>query len=480
MTAGTLLGSIAVMAEVALQILFAGLVLLRPRIRQSSSMAWILIIIAMPVLGMLLYLVIGNVRPGKERIRRYGHIVRRIHESVAEEWARHRPVELAGPYKTISLLAEVVGETQPRRGNRLSLVARTDELIASLVRDIDAARDHCHLLFYIYLSDGSGRQVAEALLSARARGVDCRLLVDAVGSAKFLDSELCRKLKAGGVRVLPALHTRYVAITTTRLDLRNHRKIAVIDGTVGYTGSHNLADASFAIKPRCAPWVDATVRIEGPAVRDLHALFIQDWFLDTGESLDGFLSIDPPEAAEGVAVQIMGTGVNYRNQALVQVIQAAIHMARDELILTTPYFVPPEGTLDALVTAAMRGVSTAIVLPRCNDSTLVALASKSFYEPLLEAGVQIFEFTRGLLHAKTMTVDRDLGLVSTANLDRRSFEINLEVSTLVYDSDFASQLRFLQRSYVADSIRVDGRTWARRSWPRRLTQNAAGLLSPLL
>ena len=262
--------------------------------------------------------------------------------------------------------------------------------------------------------------------------------------------------------------------------MRNHRKIAVIDGVVGYTGSHNLADEAFHPKPRYAPWVDATVRIEGPAVRDLQALFVADWFMDTAQSLDHLILATHEFSTEGRTVQIVGTGPGSKNQILVQVIQSAIHLAREELILTTPYFVPDEGTFSAMITAAMRGIRTTLVVPHRNDSPLVSLASRSYYSRLLQAGVEIQEYTRGLLHAKTITVDRDLAMVSTANFDRRSFEINFELTTLVYDTDFASELRLLQKTYLEDCVPVDPERWDERAWPRRLGENLAGLVGPVL
>jgi cardiolipin synthase len=176
----------------------------------------------------------------------------------------------------------------------------------------------------------------------------------------------------------------------------------------------------------------------------------------------------------------MATGPNSYNEALRQLNLTAFHTAREELILTTPYFVPDEATAMALRTAARRGVETTMIFPARNDSPFVAAASRSHYEPLLEAGVRIYEYEKGLLHAKTLTLDRSLALITTANLDRRSFELNFEVSMLVFDSDFASELRFLQTSYLSDARPVDLATWQRRPWPAKLWQNAAGTLGPLL
>lgn len=465
----------------ALNTVFVIFVLLRPRVRQPSSLAWILVIVIVPIGGIVLYLAVGEVRTGSRRKRRHRTIQRNIRAVVQRAWSGTSGTTVV-PWGTESIarLARLGDETRPHHGNRLALLATAERFVHSLVADIDNAERHVHLLFYIYLDDEVGRAVAAALERARARGVACRLLVDNVGSSDFLKSHLCRRLRDAGVRVVAALPTRITQIVAIRFDMRNHRKIAVVDGRTGYTGSHNVASEAFHPKPGFGPWVDATLRIEGPVVRDLQALFIEDWYMDTAENLDHLIAFTPEEHPDGRIVQVVGTGVNSQNQALVRVIQSAVHMAREELILTTPYFVPDEGTLAALTTAAIRGVRTIIVVPERNDTPLVALASRSFYEPLLDAGAEVHEFTKGLLHAKTITVDRDFALVSTANLDRRSFEINFEISTLIYDSDFASELRLLQMRYLEDCRRVDEVRWAARRWPRRLAENVAGLFSALL
>jgi cardiolipin synthase len=463
---------------IVLQLLLAALVLVRPPQRQSSALAWILLILIVPIVGAACFLLFGDVHMGPRRTRRHREIVERVRAAMARH-GELRAAELPEMQRSIANLAYLVGETEPHAGNRLELLADTDGFVAALVADVDAATAHCHVLSYIFLADESGRAVGEALVRAAARGVRCRLLVDAAGSKPFLRSGLRRELERGGVRVVAALPRR-LRIGGTRIDLRNHRKLAVVDGHVAYTGSHNVAAASFALKPRYAPWVDATVRIEGPAARDLQQLFVEDWFLETDETLEECLAITPPAHEPGIAVQVIGTGPFSRHEAVVRLIQASFHLAREELIVTTPYFVPDEGTLDALLTASERGVRTVLVVPKRNDSWLVGAASRSLYELLLASDVEVHEYTKGLLHAKTITVDRELALVTTANLDRRSFELNYEVSLVVYDSDFASRLRFLQTSYLDASVRVERDEWQRRSWPRRIAQNAAGIFAPIL
>lgn len=471
--------TVTFLAVVAVQFLLAGLVLVRPPERQSSALAWILLILLLPGVGAAAFLLFGDVRTGHPRRKRHREIVTRVRAAAAAHPCPARSAELSDVHRPIANLGYLVGESEPKAGNRLELHADTERFVAALVADLDAAAHHVHLLTYIYLADASGRAVADGLLRAAARGLRCRLLVDAAGSRPFLRSALRSELERGGVRVVAAL-PRSLRLGSARIDLRNHRKIAVLDGRVAWTGSHNIAAASFAVKPRFAPWVDATVRIEGPAVRDLQELFVQDWYMETGETLEECLALEPPQFDTGIPVQVIGTGPDSRHEAVVRLIQAAMHLAREELVLTTPYFVPDEGTLDALRTAAERGVRTLLVVPARNDSRLVGAASRSLYEPLLDSGVEIHEYTRGLLHAKTITVDRDLALVSTANLDRRSFELNYECSLVVFDSDFASRLRFLQQSYLDASVPVDRQRWARRGWPRKIAQNAAGVFAPIL
>jgi cardiolipin synthase len=456
--------------------------LLRRRASSPTTLAWIVVILALPVVGTVLYLLVGEVRLGGRRITRHLEIVKRIQSSVPFTAAASGAVRptISSDHQHLAVLAEAVGDNDPLGGNSLTLMGETDLFVQALVDDIDSAQHHCHLLFYIFLTDFTGKRVAEALMKAAARGVDCRVLVDAVGSKMFTRSSLRKRMEQAGVRVVEALKAHPLRMLFARIDLRNHRKIAVIDGVIGYTGSQNIADSEFAIKPRFAPWVDAMVRIVGPVVWDLQMLFVEDWFLDTDESLEHLLNIQPLTQGDGVVAQIIGTGPNSYNEAMRQLLQAAFHTAREELILTTPYFVPDDATLAALCTAARRGVRTTLVVPARNDSPLVAAASRSNYQQLLESGVTIHEYQRGLLHAKTITIDRSVGLIGSANLDRRSFELNFEVNLVVYDSDFAGQLRFLQTAYISDSRPVDASAWSRRSTAVKVWHNAAGTLSPLL
>ncbi|WP_455383787.1 cardiolipin synthase [Acidihalobacter prosperus] len=476
---GELLPSLAVSLELLIRLFVVVRILLRRRAEPTARMAWIVVVMLVPVAGPILYFMFGEVRLGRRRLRRHQRLRRWQAELLEEPHADHA-ADLPADHRPIANLAESVGGTPARRGNVLLLLSDSARMIESLVEDIEAAEQHCHLLSYIYLTDASGRAVAEALERAAARGVVCRVLVDAVGSKHFLRSALRGRMEAAGVQVRAALPVNPVRALFARLDVRNHRKLAIIDGRIAYTGSQNIADAAFAPKASYAPWVDATVRVQGPVVWDLQRLFIEDWYLDANDWLGEVLATQPEPQPGGVDVQVIGTGPMSYNYAMRQVQQAALHLGREEVVITSPYLVPDEGTAAAIHAAARCGTRVCLVVPARNDSELVAAASRGYYADFLDSGVCIREYRDGLLHAKTLSVDRRLSILGSANLDRRSFELNFELSLIVYDAGFTRQLRTLQGEYMAASDTVLQAQWGRLSWPKRLYFNAAGLLGAVL
>jgi len=470
-----------ILCAFALQLAVAGWVVIRKGDRPPVALAWVVVVMVLPVLGMVAYLALGEVWFGRFRMRRHAEILARLDtpEVHCHRDPRSMQVKLDATERQLARLAESVSHSHATSGNRMSLHSDTDETLDSMIADIDRAKDHVHLLTYIYLDDAAGQRMSQALRRAAKRGVAVRVLVDGLGSRAFLRGELARDLGVD-CRVAEALPMSILRTLVRRVDVRNHRKLLVVDGAVAFTGSQNIAAKGFAPKARYAPWVDCSVRIEGPLVRELQLIFVEDWFLDTGQHLDEALEIHPEWFDDGVEAQTVATGPNFNNTAMTSLLQAAVQVARSELVFTTPYFVPDAALHETLAVAARRGVETHLVVPRRNDSLLVGLASRSHYESLMDAGVRIHEFTEGLLHAKTVTIDRSLSLVMTANLDRRSFEINFEQSVIIYDDDFSSSLRFLQQGYMDRSVLLSPHEWRQRPWRTRLAQNAAGLLSPLL
>ncbi len=471
-----------VVGEFALQIGMACVVLLRKGNRPHVAMAWMVVVLALPIVGLFAYLLVGETRFGAFRIRRHAKIISEVDNDTnhVHHDARTRQFQLEPEQHQIATVAQLASHCVPLAGNKLWLSGDSQEVINRMCQDIDGATLHAHLLTYIFLNDKAGKQVAQALLRAVNRGVQCRLLVDGVGSKKFLKSDLRQTLERGGVRVCEALRVNMLRLIFSRLDMRNHRKILVVDGAIGWTGSQNIAEAGFAPKAKYAPWVDCTVRLEGPLAKELQMIFIEDWYMESEEDLDDLLQIEPAYQSDGVVAQSFATGPNFQNDAVTQLIQSAVHISKEEIVLTTPYFVPDYATVSALTVAARRGVRVHLVVPARNDSLWVGLASRSLFRNLLQCGVRIHEFQNGLLHAKTIVVDRSTAIVTSANLDRRSFELNFEAGIMVYNNDFAGQLRYLQSKYIEQSTEILEQQWMRRGWSTRLIDNAGGLLSPLL
>lgn len=268
-----------------------------------------------------------------------------------------------------------------------------------------------------------------------------------------------------------------------RLDLRNHRKILIIDNRVTYCGSQNCADPEFRVKPKFAPWVDIMIRFEGPVVSQNQRLFAADWLLATREPLENPQEVQftPPAPLEnGFPAQVIGTGPTVRYSAMPEIFAALMFAARRELVITTPYYAPDEQIQQALCSAAHRGVDTTIVFPARNDSWEIAATSRSYYGDLLESGVNIFEYKGGLLHAKTLTVDAELALIGSANMDRRSFELNYENNILFWNPALTADVRQRQQEYLDGSRQVDMSEVS--AWPvgRRLLNNAIATMSPLI
>jgi len=498
----------------------------------ATNLAWVVVLILVPLVGTVAYLMVGENRLGSRRLRRYGKLTAGMDRQAVRLWS-HRHQDWAGhdeDYQHIWRLATNDTGLPPLRGNTVRLISRSEKFLEEIVHDVDAARSHCHLLFYIYTTSPDCWKVSEALMRASRRGVACRLLVDAVGSKHFLRSDAVAKLRRAGVQVVAALPVNPLRMFLARIDLRNHRKIVVIDGRIGYAGSQNLTDSTFRAgwNRRVGPWIDATARVEGPAAQALGVIFLQDWQAESEEDVMNIAGFLPPlrtsereqqtgpnragggrvggtenggereakggtdgggeggtdRGADGGAgesvVQVLPSGPGASPDSIHQLIVTAIFAAREELIMTTPYFVPDDALRRSLIAAARRGVAVTLIMPKEADSPVVAAASRANWLGLLEAGVKILVYRGGLLHAKTMTIDRRIGLIGSANLDQRSFWLNFEVTLILYDDELSSELRFLQMSYASESDEIDQARWTARNPARVFRENLALLFGPLL
>jgi len=265
-----------------------------------------------------------------------------------------------------------------------------------------------------------------------------------------------------------------------RIDLRNHRKIVVIDHRITYCGSQNCADPEFRIKAKFGPWVDLMIRFEGPIASQNQQLFASDWMAEVDEDLSPILQQSIPDQPAGFVAQVIGTGPTVRYSAMPEIFESLIYAARKQLCISTPYYVPNESMQEALCACARRGVPTILIMPARNDSWIVAAASHSYYATLLQAGVRIFEFNEGLLHTKSLTLDGEITLIGSANMDRRSFELNYENNILLEDINLTNAVRERQESYLAQSNEVTLAMVGQWSIMRRLWNNTIGMLGPIL
>jgi cardiolipin synthase len=458
--------------------------ILRPHRQPASRVAWVLVIMLLPVFGIVIYILLGETNIGRKRVARSRQVLAELPPAIpmtSEDDPRFNP---SFPNRTAQMfrVGESVNGFLPVGGNSASLTADSNAAIDAMVADMDAAKDHIHLIFYIWLQDNNGLKVVEALKRAAARGVACRAMADGLGSREMIRSKTWKEMREAGVHVAVALRIGSLLLRPFfgRIDLRNHRKIVVIDDWITYCGSQNCADPEFRVKPKFAPWVDAMIRFEGPVARQNQHVFSGDWMTYVDEDISAMLRAPIPDGDEGFPAQVIATGPTVRHSAMPEVFEILMYAAKRKLVITTPYFVPNESIQAALCAAANRGVDTTIVFPARNDSWIVAAASRSYYRDLLEAGVRIQEYEGGLLHTKSMTVDDDITLIGSANMDRRSFDLNYENNILLRDQELTASMRERQEQYLASSRPVhlaDVEAW---SMGHRLLNNLLGMLGPVL
>ena len=490
-----LFSTVILLADLIIRIGLSLRVIMRKR-PYGVSLAWLVVILLVPFLGGFCYLLFGENRIPERRIERartsyryYQHWLSTLHQRAPVVWSRLNP-ECAPLHRQ----AETLVGLPAMAGNRLTLLSTPDEIISAILVAIEEAVSTCHLQFYIWEGGGRIERVVDALINAAARGVTCRILLDSIGSRDFLASATAKKLRQAGVKIRESLPAGLVKALFSRIDIRNHRKIVVIDGKIAFTGSMNMVDPSvFKTAAGVGKWIDVMVQVEGPVVETLAGTFISDWYLDDeedqfeDESLQKNIEkvrrkgdIHPLPAVGQCPVQLVPSGPGFVPETIHSLLLTTIYAARQELILTSPYFIPDEPLLIALKAAAQRGVAVSLVVPEKNDSVLVHYACRARFEELAEAGVRIMLFRGGLLHSKTITVDGSFSLFGSVNLDMRSFWLNFEATLFIYCSDFTDRLLQLQEGYLEQSITLDRNLFAQRGKLEQLKENTCLLVSPLL
>jgi cardiolipin synthase len=448
------------------------------------AFAWIFIVMTFPLLGIGLYILIGERPVGRSLMRKiermskdYVLLTEKMRQRFLDD-RQHLPLE----GKALSLLAESQNGSPAIAGNQIELYTNSLEILQKFIDAINGAKKSLHLEFYIWALGGDADRVGEALIAAAQRGVACRVLLDSLGSKDWLKSKWPKRFRNAGIAITEALPIQIGRFQFRRADIRLHRKIFVIDGVVAWTGSMNMVDPrTFKQDSGVGEWVDALVRIEGPVVSQFDLTFLFDWSVATaGIRKFNEPNLDIPAPAGEALAQEFASGPVYRDDILYQVLLSAIMDAREELTITTPYFGPDDGLIQALMAAANRGVKVTLIVPKLNDSTLVAWSSRSMYGDLLNAGVNIAEFHGGLLHTKSMLIDKRIAIFGSVNFDQRSLRLNFEISLIVYNEVFCKKLEKLVEVYLGQSDFVNPEAWSKKPRWRTLLENAAHLASPLL
>ncbi|MBL8769155.1 MAG: cardiolipin synthase [Planctomycetes bacterium] len=443
----------------------------------EGTLAWIFSIIAFPAIGAVLYLILSG--PSLHRtIRRRRTTVARVRPGDGVIAEPSRPPPTTKVADAVLRTVESATGMPATVGNTVLPLVEADHAFEALETAMERATRRIHAEYYIVRNDETGRRFLDLLTRQAKAGLEVRFLYDAMGSFG-LDTSRLDALRDAGARV-----EAFLPLSPWRrrwaVQQRNHRKIVIVDDMIAFTGGMNVGNEYSGRVRRRGDLLfrDSHVRIDGPAVADLAQVFREDWAFATGEALE------PPQfcgiPSGSARVGIVPSGPDQIVNANSMVYFASITAARERVFLTSPYFIPDSPTMRALLAASMRGIDVRILLPAHCDVWLVGMAARTYYRPLLAAGVRIFEYERSMLHAKTIVVDSELCVVGSANVDVRSFRLNYELSAAVADDAFAHDMerRFLED--LEHSREVTSRTHRRGAWWRQLRDQIARLLSPLL
>lgn len=469
-------------------LLLIALLLIPQNRRPSAAMAWLLLIALVPVLGIIVFLLLGSPKLPKRRReaeRVLSRAVLRALDLAEERWAHSHHLlhtEVPQKYSGVSKLAQKLTYLPPFAGNTIEPLSDYDKTIARIIHDVSQAQHVVHIEYYILALDATTEPLFATIEAVRARGVIVRVLYDAFGSRKFpRRKEMLARLRECGAEVHAMLPLRFIGTSYTRPDLRNHRKLVVIDGEIGYTGSLNMIERAYHRKDAIV-YDEMVVRLEGPIVLQLEAIFLTDWHSETGTILsEPRRNFEKQLVARGDSTaQVIPSGPGYEYENNLKAFNGSFYQARSRITIVNPYFVPDESLQMALTNAALRGVDVMLVNSEAIDQRMVAHAQRSYYQEMLDAGVKIYLYKAPtLLHSKYILIDDDLLLVGSSNMDIRSFELNQELMLAVYDTEVVSQLEAITRTYLKRSRRLTKKEWAQRSVGQRFLDSVARLTSSL-
>lgn len=442
------------------------------RSNPAAARTWLLLVVFLPLIGLPMYLMFGHPWLSKKLHVRYQHALqqRQQDQRALADFRWHAD---SNSSTSITTLTENLGHFIPTQGNSVQLMSDYMPSLQSLIHDIDQAQHEIHMLYYLMHKDDVGEAIVDALIRARQRGVDCRVLLDAIGAKQGLDAYQA-KLRTHGIEIHAALKHRFFSRSNARIDLRNHRKITVIDRHTGYVGSQNLSRPDFVPGH---PNRELVARVHGPVVTQLASVFANDWYIETGVQL----SVESDVQKQGDhATQLMPSAATDTYENARSVVIAMIQQAQHRVVLATPYFVPDAVMLNAVCMAALSGKDVQLILSATNNQRVTAFTQESYYEELLSAGVRIALYRPHFLHAKHLSVDDSMLMLGSINLDIRSFRLNEEIGMLCYDTQLTQQLHQIEQDYLQHSDALTLDVWRQRNHWRRYVESIARLTDSFL
>jgi cardiolipin synthase len=460
----------------AIWVASVAVVIILQRRSATATLAWLFALIFLPVIGLVIYRIIGPLRLERKRIKRNAN--RRV---VKEALAALAAIEDVNSVEHMQLarVGMELGEASPLRANEIEVYLDGDSCYAGILAAINAAVHHIHIEYYIWEPDQIGCELRDALIARRKAGVDVRLVLDWTGSNQ-LKKKFLTPLREAGIDLAWFNPVRLRSLRLRRPDFRTHRKIVVCDGRVGFTGGMNITDSQSA--SRCKDYYrDTHMRMTGAAVWPLQRMFVEDWYFAAGTLCPIDADTFPAQDQGGDhVVQILGSGPDSAAFAIHKALFTAINQATDRLWITTPYFVPDDALLMALTSAGLRDVDVRLIIPKRGDSRLVDLAARSYLPELLTAKVRVFEYEARFIHAKTMLCDDDVAIIGTANLDNRSFRLNFEDIAIAYGKKVNEDLAKAFRDDLKSCRELTTHDIDKLPLKTRFGRAAARLLSPLL
>ncbi len=439
-----------------------------------KTLPWIVVLVLAPGVGLIFYFFFG------QNLSKRRFISRRMRKRITMQLAGSDAVDREGVpsrFRPVAVLLEETAHAVPLCGSRIEPFTDGSRKMEALLGAIAEARHHIHLQYYILCDDSTGCRLRDALVAKAREGVEVRVLYDDVG-CRGVKSSFFEGMRAAGIEVRPFLHVRFPRFTG-KVNYRNHRKIAVIDGRVGFMGGMNIADR-YVRGVKWGAWRDTHFRIEGPGVAALQAVFLSDWSATTRCFLSGAAYYPKTERRTDGLLQVAPGGPFGKWRVLLQAYAGAIARADRRVWVQTPYYLPSEVLDKALQSAALSGVDVRLMLPQRSDSRMIDLASHSYLADMLRAGVKIFFYTPGFLHSKLVLVDDDLTVIGSVNMDFRSFEHNFEVAGFVYDRAFNARMTALYDEDLKRCRALLPGEWFHRPLGRRFAESFLRIFSPLL